>query len=439
MPDWTKVFNIRSPYRHEADFSNTNLGPVRPPHEISRFRRIIDQDQAVSENFSRLGRKALHGALSHDPGKHSSTQFRQNTLGELKTALENLFEESPLILQDLGTSVESGTFRFQKGITSDFHYKNLSGGEKAAFDLLLDIFVKQDEYQDAIYCIDEPESHVASAIHGRLLDAILRLVPNQSQLWIATHSTGFVRRAMELSRSGGQVTFLDFSQHDFDQAVTLTPTKPNQSFFRMMYDVLQDDLAGLVAPACIVLCEGSKDTDAKIYNRIFENSYPDTLFIGRGSSTSVEKGDVIPILEAVVPTVNVLRLIDRDDMPEDSRTELISQGIRVLRRREIENFLWDRNVLGKALANVGGSEATIESILDEYPFKDPMVDDMKSNDSLQKLFEVIRKAEGLSWPGRNPREFASSHLAPALRETEDVYLELLGDIFGVGTLSLSSC
>ena len=40
-----------------------------------------------------------------------------------------------------------------------------------------------------------------------------------------------------------------------------------------MYDVLQDDLAGLVSPSCIVVCEGKKSsegTDARIYNKVFE-------------------------------------------------------------------------------------------------------------------------------------------------------------------------
>ncbi len=430
VDDWSKVFSIRSPYRHEADFSNTNLGPTKPSYETSRFQRIIDQDQAVSDNFNRLGRSVLHRALKSEPNSKSLGQFRQDTLGEIREALEKLFDKPILSLQDFGSGIDSGTFRFKKGGTEDFHYKNLSGGEKAAFDLLLDIFVKRNEYQDAVYCIDEPESHIASAIHGRLLDAILRLVPEQSQLWIATHSTGFVRRAMELSRASDQVAFLDFSAHDFDQAATLTPTKPNQSFFRRMYDVLQDDLAGLVAPTCVVLCEGTERTDAKIYNNIFEESHPDTLFVGRGSNSEVEKEDIVALLDAVIPSAKVLRLIDRDDMPEPSRADQISQGIRVLRRREIENYLWDKKVLRKALLNIDADDDAVESILAEYPFENPSKDDMKLNNQLQNLFTTIQKSGGLSWPGRNPREFATSHLAQALSETEHVFQELRTDIFG---------
>ena len=259
---------------------------------------------------------------------------------------------------------------------------------------------------------------------------MLKLIPIRSQLWIATHSTGFVRKAVELSRDQDNVAFLDFSGHNFDEPVEMRPTTPNRIFFRKMYDVLQDDLAGLVAPACIVLCEGSENTDAKTYNKIFEESDPDTLFIGRGGSNTVEKGDVIPVLEAVVPTVRVLRLIDRDDMPEPSRYAMVGASMRVLGRREIENYLWDKDVVRKALHNFGTNHDIIENLLKEYPFQNPKVDDLKAGNLLQDFFEKIRRADGISQPGRNHKEFAFSHLAQALRETEAVFQELRDEVFG---------
>lgn len=432
VADWSKVFCIRSPYRHEADFSNTNLGPTGPSYESARFERIIDQDRAVSDNFGRLGRSALHGALKGEPASKSMDQFRRETLGEVNEALESLFEDPTLSLQDLGAGLDTGAFRFKKGITEDFHYKNLSGGEKAAFDLILDIFVKRIEYQDAIYCIDEPESHVASAIHGRLLETMLKLIPEKCQLWIATHSTGFVRKAVELARQCESVTFLDFSGHEFDRPVNLTATVPKQSFFRKMYDVLQDDLAGLVAPAQIVLCEGKKSsdgTDAKIYNEVFGESYPDTLFVSRGSSSEVEKGEFIPVLEAIVPNVRVWQLIDRDDMPPTIRDEKIGQGIQVLRRREIENYLWDKAVIERALQGLGVGKAAIQSILLDYPICNPIDDDMSQTHFQRALFEKVRALEGVSGQGRDRKEFILAHLAPAIRGTEAVYRELEEDVF----------
>lgn len=429
IEDWSKIFNIRTAYRHEPDFSNASFGPVKPAHESSRFQRIIDQDQAVSDDFSRLGRNALSNVLKG--GSRSLDQFVQDILGELKASLEHLFEEPRLSLQDLGTGVDSGAFRFEKGDAKDFHYKNLSGGEKAAFDLLLDIFVKRGEYQDAIYCIDEPESHLASAIHGQLLEAMLSLIPAPSQLWIATHSTGFVRKAVELSKQGNDVAFLDFSGRDFDQPVEFTPSIPNQHFFRKMYDVLQEDLAGLVAPARIVICEGKKSpegTDAKLYNGIFGESHPDTLFVSRGGASEVENSDLRAVLPIIVPQITVRRLIDRDDMTPTARDEKISKGIQVLNRRELENYLWSTKVVRKALQDLQIEDATIDRILLEHQ-PDEIFGDIK--DSAGCLFgEIRRELKGSGkGPGNTRDQFALEYLVPALRETEEVYRELQSDVF----------
>ena len=37
VQDWSKAFTVRSPYRHEADFSNTNLGPAQSNLPTSPF------------------------------------------------------------------------------------------------------------------------------------------------------------------------------------------------------------------------------------------------------------------------------------------------------------------------------------------------------------------------------------------------------------------
>ena len=234
---WPAIFNIRSPYRNEADFQLTSLQRVSPSTEAARFARIIDPDQAVSDNYRRLSWKRMADLDTDAPGSTTFEQYRRESLGELQAAMRKLFTEPTLELQDFGGIRDTGVFRFAKAATSDFHYKNLSGGEKAAFDLLLDLFVKRNEYQDAIYCVDEPEAHVATALHGLLLEVMLDIMPWESQLWIATHSIGFVRKAYEMMLQSGDVTFLDFSEHDFDQEVQIHPSTPDRSFWRMTYKV----------------------------------------------------------------------------------------------------------------------------------------------------------------------------------------------------------
>src|SRR5438093_3669945 len=98
-----------------------------------------------------------------------------------------------LILKGIEKPLQSGSFFFKKGISENFHYKNLSGGEKATFDLLLDFIVKRISYDNTVFCIDEPEAHINTRLQAKLLDELSILLPLNCQLWMAIHSIGIMR------------------------------------------------------------------------------------------------------------------------------------------------------------------------------------------------------------------------------------------------------
>ena len=433
---WATAFNIRSAYRTEADFRTETLEVVKPSYDVRRFDRIIDIDQSVSDNFNRLAWKRQADIDGDADGSMTIDQYRKEFLSDLQEVMQDLFLDPTLSLQDFGGIRDAGAFRFSKGMSRDFHYKNLSGGEKAGFDLLLDIFVKRNEYQDAIYCIDEPEAHVATALHGQLLKAMLKLMPGESQLWIATHSIGFVKQAFELMQQESNVVFLDFSEHDFDQTVVMKPRVPNRSFWKSTYQVALNDLSDLIAPQNIVICEGDKDGadkgfDADCYNRLFSEIHPDTLFISYGSSGEVAKsGILMNILGAVAKGVKVWRLIDRDDMADSERSNKIQDGLCVLKRRELENYLYDPDVLRTFLKN-NEKEDSLDNILmkrQELLNCSPKPDDdLKA--ITQELLRHIRHQTRLPNLGNSRKEFALEHLIPALIETPNVFDELTEVIF----------
>ena len=204
----------------------------------------------------------------------------------------------------------------------------------------------------------------------------------------------------------------------------------------MTYKVALDDLADLIAPARIIICEGSKTKadkgfDADCYNRIFAESHPDTLFISAGGSTEVERSeDLIAVLHAVAKGAGVSRLIDRDEMTNEARDERINEGIQVLGRRELENYLYDPKVLMTFLStnNKEGLAPGVLSKLEELvDCSTPDYGDMKK--VTRELFEFIRKSTQISNLGNSRTEFALQHLVPALRSTPSVRKELEGDAF----------
>lgn len=171
-------FYFRSAYRNDPEFLLGSLSRAPRIADEMRLRRMIESDAAVTQNYQRLASQALEDIFDKEPGETTIAEFRERVIGSAREPLKRLFPE--LVLNSLGNPLDQGTFRFDKGSAKGFDYKNLSGGEKAAFDLLLDIVVKKDAHLDAIYCIDEPEAHMSTRLQGALLQELYDLVPDAS-------------------------------------------------------------------------------------------------------------------------------------------------------------------------------------------------------------------------------------------------------------------
>ena len=251
-----KTFYLRSAYRNDPEFEISSLQKLADANSTIRVRRMIEQDGAVSQNYQRLASNAFQDAFDRADGTQTLQEFRENSIGEISRAVHSLFPD--LDLNTLGNPLIEGTFRFTKGLIDGFSYKNLSGGEKSAFDLLLDMLVKRKTFDDTIFAIDEPEAHMNTRLQGVLLGELYKLIPDGSQMWIATHSIGMMRKAKDLYiKNPGDVIFYDFEGHNYDAAVTLKPVRPDRAFWQRILRVALDDLADLVAPREVVLCEGN--------------------------------------------------------------------------------------------------------------------------------------------------------------------------------------
>jgi AAA domain, putative AbiEii toxin, Type IV TA system len=325
-----------------------------------RLGRTIDNDVTVAKNFQLLYAQGLEAAFEKLAPDTTMGQFRDPMIGRIRSQLARVLPG--LHLDSLGNPFKTQSFRFSKGTVRGFNYMNLSGGEKAAFDLILDYIVKKAEFDDTVFCIDEPEAHLNPRVHSEMLSCLFDLTDDKSQLWLGTHSIGMLRRARDLyEQYPERVAFLDFEK-DFDQKQTVTPIIPDRVFWQRSLSVALDDLAELVSPREIIVCESGKrgaapgeGFDAEIYNRIFGSELPETHFVSIGSSSDM-KGDRFLVVQAManlIQGVKVLRLIDRDGRSDVEIADLENQGYRVLRQRHLEAYLFDDEVL-KALCDAVG-------------------------------------------------------------------------------------
>ena len=444
-----RAIYIRSAYRNEPHFQASSIGAVSKveDEEMNRLELLVNDDKRVQQNYSRLVANTVYDLFNNPDGDEETTRkdLREAFIGPLRESMQRVF--SDLVLQGVGNPQQGGTFLFQKGTSSGFPYINLSAGEKDAFDVLLDVYLRRGVFTDAAYCIDEPDLHMHSKLQARLLEELFSLVPPNSQLWIATHSIGMIRKSFEIQRRDPEsVVFLDFSDRDYDQSVEMRPVQVTRLFWKKFLSVALDDLADLVAPLRIVLCEGRslgtegtqsrQEHDAKCLRQVFANEFPDTEFISGGNSDDVIKDSLrlMASLEQLVSGVEVLRLIDRDGRTEAEIRELEGRGVRVLKRRHIESYLMDDEVL-HALCQIcekpekteevkAAKQAAVSSARERS--KD--ADDAKA--AAGEFFNAARRILDLQNAGSNWEAFFSSFMASACQPGLNVYEELKGDIFG---------
>ena len=405
-----------------------------------RIERMIDNDAAVNKNYQRVVGEAFRNAFEQADGSITLHEFREQTIGEIRDPVHRLFPD--LELNSLADPLRDGTFRFTKGTSQGFAFKNLSGGEKAAFDLILDLVIAKRTYDNTIFCIDEPESHMNARLQAELLSVLYDLIPENCQLMLATHSIGMMRRAQDIeAENPGSVVFLDFGDRDFDQPQVIEPTKPDRKFWKNAYGVALDDLAALVAPSRVVICEGEPLTsqpvgnhshDAKCYETIFETEFPETRFVSMGNDREIvgDKRGLAEALLSLVDGLEVVRLIDRDDRTEVEIEEAEQQGVRVLSKRNLESYLFDDEVLRELAASADRQEK-IKELLEK---KRCLVAETKgAKDDLKPLARELRVAckrlLSLTQCGNTKMAFMRDTLAPLIkpgmsrvRRTEARYL-----------------
>ena len=144
---------IRTAYRNDPDFSTDHLGRLPVPSEALRITRSIQNDQTVAENYQRLILETMSGVYDTANDAMSVAALRAELIGQLRSSMQAVFGD--LSPNNISNPLSAGSFFFDKGVAKSYHYKNLSGGEKAAFDLLLDFHIKKKFYPDAIYGIDD--------------------------------------------------------------------------------------------------------------------------------------------------------------------------------------------------------------------------------------------------------------------------------------------
>ena len=428
--DFTKKsFHIRTAYRF-TDSLKVNATKALPDMETDEQRPPSSGsiDNRMLENYERLLGNAQSAFWSSE--ETTNTKVKEELIGKINNILKEILD---IKISNLGNvQAGKGQLYFEKEDSTDFPFENLSSGEKEVVDIVIDLVVKIPTFNETVYCIDEPELHLNTAIQRKLLIEIEKLIPENCQLWVATHSIGFLRAIQEELKDKAQV--LDFSEKDyFSGTKTIGPIKNTRKNWQRIFETALEDLVGLIAPHQIVYCEGRPDPDtsgdelgldAQIYNNIFESSYSETLFVSGGGNDLISNASLaLTILSKAFSGVEMILLKDRDDCTEQERTTFVQEvnTNRMLNRREIENYIFDKEVLKKycELQKVAFNESGYDTLVSDvsiFDFKEPS----KSHE------ESVKQMIGWTGKGSDLKIELSKHITLEMSVYKELETEILG-------------
>ena len=430
-PIWNQL-HVRTAHRNTPDVLTDSLQHPKEFGANTRVDRMIETDQALREHYQRLAAGFLPILANLD--NSNAAQDLEKLRGRLAPLQEALNRVLPhLHFTGLGDPTSEGSFYFTRDGTREFRYENLSGGEKAVFDLFLDVHLASLELKSPLVCLDEPEIHLNPNVQASVLNELMGLLPSNSQMWIATHSVGMIRKAFDIAvKHPNQVAFLDFGVVSGPSpSVVLTPIQPSRQLLQDALAVALDDLASLLAPAVLVVCEGSQLSsnipvwDQRIYRQIFRHLHQQVDFVSGGGKGELAK--VSELAALIAPGTHILKLRDRDDLPDEHRQRMLQEdlSLRILKRHSLESYLLDDEILA-ALVDQRGPKSS-DALSQLKAVRDSaMMPNGSAKGALGVVFTTAKRvlvdAGGL---GENKHQFSADVLAALFQPSMDVTTELV--------------
>jgi hypothetical protein len=202
------------------------------------------------------------------------------------------------------------------------------------------------------------------------------------------------------------------------------------------------EIGNRVAPKLIFLCEGAlsgqqrKDFDADIYNTIFSSKCDAGLFISGGGCEDLVKSEHsgYAILSHLLKHVTIKKVLDRDDRSDNEVNQLKTAGILVLKRRNLESYLFDDEILIKLAQQKGASEELQKQILQMK--SDAVTSSVKRNNARDdiksasgEIYVGLKKMLDLTRCGNKVDAFMRDTLSKLITEETKVYKELESELF----------
>ncbi len=322
--------------------TRTSLGESRfnTEQDTDRPKFFIDRDERFENDIEKIT-----GIILRDFFRVSDaqTKIKDRFINPINRAITNIFGEKNgtkleliEIIPPLEGKIAQVTFRKGK---SEFHYNQLSAGEKEVINILFNLSSQQESLDNAICFFDEIDLHLNTKLQFQLMQEIVEnWIPDNSQFWTASHSLGFI----DYARSSPNAVILDFDDLDFDFPQTIVPASKDTAD---VYEIAvgKEFLPALFSGKRLCFVENN---DQGLYASI---GLPDLLF-----SKATNRDNVY---YKVTSDKTVSGIVDRDFLTDDD-IDLVRKhypNLCILPYYSIENLLYHPDNLAEHYASQGQS------------------------------------------------------------------------------------
>ena len=321
------AFYGRTSFRQLSRLTRTALGQgglIDFQKDSDRPKFFIDRDTRFENDIEIMTETILNEFFISN---QTNEQIKKKYIEPINKAFENILGNkngTKLRLLKIIPPLDGKVAQiiFAKGV-SEFHYNYLGAGEKEIFNLLINLLIRVPLYQNTIYYLDELDLHLNTQLQFNLLKEITEnWIPENCQLWTASHSLGFI----EYAKQSEQAAILDFDDFDFDAPRILSPEpKENPDIYEIA--VGKEFLSSLFEKMTIYFVE-NKDRD--YYATV---GIPKSVFVPDNNRNNVYHK---------VRTSDMKGIVDRDFLSNDDIKNIRKQypSLYILHYYSIENYLY---------------------------------------------------------------------------------------------------
>jgi len=258
--DVVKNFLGRSSIRIVPRISN-NANPTNVSSDKDSPDTYIENDtRFINDVFLYI--QQINNALREPvfSGKQADTlKIFRDFIEPLNKSLLNIFggdETTTIQIAEFQDATPGTTAKliFKKG-ASKINYDLLSHGEKQVIILLINFIVRREYYKNSIIFIDEMDCHLNTSLQSNLLSEIVSVwIPDDAQLWTASHALGFI----EYAKNSPIASTIDLNLLNFDTKKELLPL-PKDKLEVYEIAIPKSTIASILSGYKLVVVENKND------------------------------------------------------------------------------------------------------------------------------------------------------------------------------------